>query len=197
MAAEMVESLSNAILKAYPFDKEGTVVLDYACGTGSISRRLAPHCKTLIGADISQGMVDQFNKGLQDDGTLSEKMRAVRAELKGEETELEGMKFDLVLCTLAYHHIADIMATTRILAFFLKPGGTLLVIDTPALDMSAVPTDFVPTIAHKGGISEAAIKDAYDAAALRDFRCVAFENPHYSPDLPLPKSLFVATGVKH
>lgn len=80
--------MCRAILQAYPFDKEATVVLDYACGTGKqsvqdlllvatkapspgiVARSLAPHCKTLIGVDISQGMVDEFNKGVQSHGAL-------------------------------------------------------------------------------------------------------------------------------
>ncbi|KAJ7491093.1 S-adenosyl-L-methionine-dependent methyltransferase [Mycena latifolia] len=193
MAAELAESVYNAILQAYPFNKEVTAVMDYACGTGIVSRRLAAHCKTLVGVDISQGMVDQFNKGVESHGIPSEQMRAVRVELKGEDTELEGMKFDVIICSLAYHHFADIAATTRLLAFFLKPGGTLLVIDAPTMDVSAMPAEFVPVIAHKGGISEAAIKAAYDGAGLANFRCVLFKGP--KGDM-MPEDMFVATGVK-
>ncbi|KAJ7778727.1 S-adenosyl-L-methionine-dependent methyltransferase [Mycena maculata] len=135
MAAELAEIVSAAILQAHPFDREATAVLDYACGIGIVSRRLAPHCKTLLGVDISQGMV-------------------VRAELKGEATELGGTKFDVVVCSPAYHHLADIAAATRVLASFLKPGGALLVVDFPAMDVDAihVPEDIAHTITHKGGL---------------------------------------------
>ncbi|KAJ7700863.1 S-adenosyl-L-methionine-dependent methyltransferase [Mycena rosella] len=193
LAPEMAQSVFAAILQAYPFDREATAVMDYACGTGIVSRRLAAHCKTLVGVDISQGMVDQFNKGVQSHGISSEQMRAVRAELKGEAGELEGTKFDIVLCSLAYHHFGDIAATTRLLAFFLKPGGTLIVVDFPTMDIAAVPADFVDVIAHKGGIPEAAIKEVYDGAGLGGFRYVLFKGP--KSDMH-PEEMFLASGVK-
>ncbi|KAJ6546828.1 S-adenosyl-L-methionine-dependent methyltransferase [Mycena capillaripes] len=192
-APEMAASVCNAILQAYSFDKEATVVLDFACGTGIIARGLAPHCKTLIGVDISQGMVDEFNKGVQNHGISTEHMSAVRAELKGEDTELDGIKFDVVMCSLAYHHIDDIATVTRLLTFFLKPGGTLLVVDYPTMDAAAVPEEVLPAIAHKGGISETAIKDVYDAAGLGKFQRVLFKGPK-SP--MHPEDIFLAKGVK-
>lgn len=58
-------------------------------------------------------MVDEFNKGVQNHGALplslirksihrrpgisTEQMSAVRVELKGEDTELDGIKFDVVM----------------------------------------------------------------------------------------------------
>ncbi|KAJ7348928.1 S-adenosyl-L-methionine-dependent methyltransferase [Mycena albidolilacea] len=192
-AKEMAASVCKAVLEAYPFDKEATVVLDYACGTGIVARSIAPHCKTLIGVDISQGMVDEFNTGVQDHGIPVEKMRAVRVELKGEETELEGIKFDVVMCSLAYHHIEDILAVTRLLTFFLKPGGTLIVVDYPEMDATAVPKEALPMIAHKSGISEAGIKAAYDGAGLGNFQQVLFKGPKSGMH---PEDIFLAKGVK-
>ncbi len=117
---------------------------------GLISQGLAPYCKTILGVDISQGLVDYFNKRVGDQGIPSEEMRAVCVELKGEEGELGGMKFDVIVvsrsslfywqkrtcedvplnqCAQAYHHLPSIEDTTKILVHFLKPGGTLMVVD--------------------------------------------------------------------
>ncbi|KAJ7771439.1 S-adenosyl-L-methionine-dependent methyltransferase [Mycena metata] len=192
-AAEMAESVCKAILEAYPFDKESTMVLDYACGTGIVARGLAAHCKSLLGVDISQGMVDEFNKGIREHAIPAGQMRAVRAELKGEESELEGAKFDVVLCSLAYHHIEDVVAVTRTLALFLKPGGSLIVVDFPTMDVAVVPQEVVHSIAHKSGISESTIKEAYDGAGLGDFHQVFFKGPK----TPMhPEDIFLAKGVK-
>ncbi|KAJ6500706.1 S-adenosyl-L-methionine-dependent methyltransferase [Mycena sanguinolenta] len=192
-AAEMAASVCNAILQAYSFDKEASVVLDYACGTGIVARGIAPHCKTLLGVDISQGMVDEFKKGVQDHEISAGKMRAVRAELKGEDTELEGIKFDVVMCSLAYHHFGDIAAVTRLLTFFLKPRGTLIVVDYPKMNAAAVPVEALPVIAHAGGITEAALQEVYDGAGLGDFQWVLFDGP--KSDMH-PEGLFLAKGVK-
>jgi hypothetical protein len=62
-----------------------------------MSRDLAPRVNTIVGVDISQGMVDQYNKRANDLGVLPEKMTAVCAELKGEEGELDGRKFDVIV----------------------------------------------------------------------------------------------------
>jgi hypothetical protein len=60
---------------------------------------------------------------------------------------------------------------TRILTFFLKPGGTLIVVDYPEMDATAVPKEALPAIAHKSGISETGLK------AARDFQQVLFKGP--------------------
>ncbi|TFK45624.1 S-adenosyl-L-methionine-dependent methyltransferase [Heliocybe sulcata] len=128
-AIELTTKVANAMLKKFKFDEDSTVVMDYACGTGLISRILAPHSKKIVGVDISQGMVNRYNLRVSNQGIPPEEMQAVRLELKGEEGELDGTKFDVIVCSMAYHHFPDIDDTTRILVNFLKPGGRLMVAD--------------------------------------------------------------------
>lgn len=56
-----------------------------------MSRRLASEAKSIVGVDISQGMVDMYNERAQG-GDL----KAVRLELKGEAGELDDRKFDVI-----------------------------------------------------------------------------------------------------
>lgn len=86
--------------RQYMFDEDRTSVLDYACGTGQISRELAPYARRIVGVDISQGMIDQFNKRLYEQGVPPEEMSAVRAQLRGVEGELEGERFDVVVVSI-------------------------------------------------------------------------------------------------
>ena len=67
---------------------------------GLISKYLFPHVKTIVGVDISQGMVDQYNLRIQREGIPLEKMRAVRAELEGKAGELDDMKFDVIVVSV-------------------------------------------------------------------------------------------------
>jgi ubiquinone/menaquinone biosynthesis C-methylase UbiE len=110
-------SCGRAMLDAYKFKEGETVVMDYACGTGQlmlllthislslinlyfpglISKELIPHVKSILGVDISQGMVDQFNLRVKNEGISPDKMRAVREELQGKDGELDGMKFDVIV----------------------------------------------------------------------------------------------------
>jgi cyclopropane fatty-acyl-phospholipid synthase-like methyltransferase len=62
-----------------------------------MSRLLAPHAKEIVGVDVSQGMVDQFNKRVEEENISREAVYAVRAELKDDESELDGKKFDLIV----------------------------------------------------------------------------------------------------
>ena len=63
---------------------------------GLVSKELVPHVKSILGVDISQGMVDQYNKRNQTEGIPLEKMHAIRCQLEGKEGELDGSKFDVI-----------------------------------------------------------------------------------------------------
>ena len=60
-----------------------------------VSQQVIPYAKSILGVDISQGMVDLYNKTGKKEGF--EGMKAVLAHLKGEEGELDGQKFDVIL----------------------------------------------------------------------------------------------------
>lgn len=78
---------------------------------GFISRQLAPEAKTLVGVDISQGMVDEYNHRVMNQGIPPEEMHAVCVELKGEDGELEGARFDVIVVGIIWamssRHSAD------------------------------------------------------------------------------------------
>ena len=64
--------------------------------SGLISKELAPYAKSIVGVDISQGVVDRYNLSVSNQGIPPEEMRAVCAELKGGDEELDGLKFDVI-----------------------------------------------------------------------------------------------------
>jgi len=70
-------------------------VLNTKRSTGLVSQQVIPYAKSILGVDISQGMVDLYNETGKKEGF--EGMKAVLAHLKGEEGELDGRKFDLIL----------------------------------------------------------------------------------------------------
>ncbi|KAG7453119.1 hexaprenyldihydroxybenzoate methyltransferase [Guyanagaster necrorhizus] len=164
------QRLAQSIQRAYPFNEESTTLLDFACGTGLMSRQLAPHCKSILGIDISQGMVDKYNTRVHNQGIPPEDMRALCIDLKGEEGELDGSKFDVVLCAMAYHHLPFPQETTKRLTFFVKPGGTLLVTDYQAEnDDAAFPNAHADIVPHKTGFKEEQMKEMFDRAGLDAF----------------------------
>lgn len=64
---------------------------------GLISRELAPYAECIIGVDITQALVDIYNERVANQGITPNEMRAICVELKGEEGELDGLKFDVIV----------------------------------------------------------------------------------------------------
>lgn len=190
---------------------------------GLLSKEIAGHTKLLVGVDISQTPVDLFNEHVSNQGIPQEEMRAVCIELKGEEGELDGLKFDVITvglfafkisamfatstmlffpqCAASYHHFESIDTITKTLAFFLKPSGVLFVVDiTPkesegssAPDQALFPEKYRHVVAHHHGLSEGAMKAAFDGAGLTSFS--------FEPISPVQihehdAILFIAKGVK-
>lgn len=96
-AIELTNRLAPHILSRYPFNEDETTLLDYACGTGLMSRKLSPDVKSIMGVDISQGMVAQYNLRVSNQGIDPDEMKALCVELKGEVGELEDRKFHVVV----------------------------------------------------------------------------------------------------
>ncbi|KAI8974257.1 S-adenosyl-L-methionine-dependent methyltransferase [Trametes punicea] len=162
-----------AMRNAYPllFDEDTTEVLDYACGTGMLSQALCPYVKSIVGVDISQASVEQYNVNASNQGLTPEEMKAVCVQLKGEPGELDDAKFDVVVCCASYHHFPSIEETTQVLVHFLKPGGSLLV-----TDIKAAPDGhelFKEThhhiVAHTHGLTEESMRRAFEGAGLAQF----------------------------
>ncbi|KIJ23510.1 hypothetical protein M422DRAFT_131079, partial [Sphaerobolus stellatus SS14] len=166
---DMFEQLGAVILRKANFDPEQTQMMDFACGYGAMSLQLAMHCKRIVGVDISQGMVGAYNKELPAAGFAN--TRGVCAELRPdvEENQLEGEKFDVIICARSYKHIADNVGITQALKSYLKPRGILLVLDIiTGKTRSTMP--LVPALmAHKDGYNEDDMKNIFDAAGLQEF----------------------------
>ncbi|KAG6831248.1 hypothetical protein H0H87_005814, partial [Tephrocybe sp. NHM501043] len=213
MKISMHKRTAARMREFYDFNEDITTVLEYACGTGLVSRQLAPYAKRIVGVDISQGMVDQFNLRVGNQGIAPEEMQAVCVELKGEDGELGDEKFDVIVvsrtqttqvpemkrlfkCASAYHHFPDIDNVTRILAHFLKPGGVLLVVDLTKhtgdghVHHPSIPEKFHHLVPHRGGLEESDMRKAFEGAGLESF---SFEDGLTARN---DAKLFLAKGSK-
>ncbi|KZS98852.1 S-adenosyl-L-methionine-dependent methyltransferase [Sistotremastrum niveocremeum HHB9708] len=196
--------VGEAILDAYDFIEEQTTVLEFACGAdlfpeqGFVFQILAPHCKSVLGVDISQGQVDEFNRRVENQGILPEEMKAIRGDLNGLGDIVGDIKFDLIFCASAYHHFSDIDAVTRGLAVFLKPQtGVLVVVDmlktehSASLHTSSKSSLSRQTVAHHGGFEAEEIEANFKQAGLADFEMeIAFEKEKGDKKLVM----FIASG---
>lgn len=99
----------------------GDIVLECACGTGAISRHIAPKCKALTATDVSTGMLKRTAKKCRKYPHVTVKY--------GEITRLDypGGSFDKVVAGNVIHLLADPLAALRELERVCRPGGKIIV----------------------------------------------------------------------
>lgn len=93
-------------------------VLDFGCGEGLLTRRLAAHAGRVTGVDVSPEMIARART------LATSPIDYVCGD--GLTVELGG-PFDLVTCFATLHHM-DLQAGLRRLGELTAPGGTLLVV---------------------------------------------------------------------
>lgn len=195
-AVECARRLAAAMLKVYPFAEGETVVMDFACGTGLISRELAPHAKSIVGVDISQNMVDMYNLSVHNQGISPDEMRAVCiSAIKEDEEHLKGTTFDVIVCANAYHHFTSIDNVTKCLVSYLKHGGSLLVADLIKGQSSqeAFPPNVDHIVPHRGGFTAEEIQNVFESAGLHNFSLTEATKAR-SRHATEPVTFFIARG---
>ncbi|KAF8531622.1 S-adenosyl-L-methionine-dependent methyltransferase [Gautieria morchelliformis] len=196
----LTSAVAAAILDAVAFDDRSTLVMDYACGSGGLSQKLASYCKSIIGIDIDQAAVDQYNNKVANQGIPSEEMRAICTNLHEHSGELNGQLFDVIVCSQAYHHFPSINATTCLLASFLKhQTGILLVSDLlkgPHEHEFRRPCSHTHNhhaVVHRGGLTENEVRGSFEEAGLVD---IDFEIVHTVKKDGRDVEVFMAQGVR-
>lgn len=158
-----------------------TTLLDYACGTGTISRALGPSVTSIQALDLSSNMVERFNEL----AALSEiapvrKARAIVGNLLTDQSppELDGPElhnFDVIAIGAALHHFDDPAKAIGRLAQRLKVGGVLLIVDFVEegdeggeAGHGRLPTGAEHTI-RKNGFNESEMREVMKDHGLGDF----------------------------
>ncbi len=113
-------------------------VLDVATGTGFTALAFAPLVQSVIGLDVSSGMLGQARKRAQELGIGN----ATFQEGPAEALPFPDDTFDLVTCRIAPHHFLDIQKFLIETARVLKPGGHLVLVDTTVPNASPETADW-------------------------------------------------------
>ncbi|KAF2843040.1 S-adenosyl-L-methionine-dependent methyltransferase [Patellaria atrata CBS 101060] len=119
-------------------------LLEIGCGTGLLSYLLLPHIATLLGVDVSAGMIAAFEAKLSIDKSRSSKLAAVCTYLESADdakvqdaarnlsrgSSSDGLyKFDVVISHLVLHHIPDLRNIFTVMFDILRPGGCVALTD--------------------------------------------------------------------
>jgi demethylmenaquinone methyltransferase/2-methoxy-6-polyprenyl-1,4-benzoquinol methylase len=106
---------------------EGARVLDLACGTGDLSRAALRLGFTVVGADLSAGMLAANSTA---DGANGAATPLVQAD--GSRLPFASAAFDGLVCGYALRNFTDLGATLAECARVLRPGGRLAVLEVDA-----------------------------------------------------------------
>jgi ubiquinone/menaquinone biosynthesis C-methylase UbiE len=110
------------------------ILLDIACGPGSLTLELAPHVATATGFDITPAMLDQARAAQQAKGIANIEW------VQGDAAHLpfaDGA-FSLVTCSTAFHHFENPGEILEEMVRVCRPGGRIAVSDvTPDADKTS------------------------------------------------------------
>jgi len=182
-------------------DEDSTLVLNYACGSGQVSRALTLYVAQLVGIDISPRMVEVYNTHASTQGLEPHEMRAV--------SSLQQEHFDLAVCSMAYHHFPLVEQVTRDIVEYLKPGGILAVADIAARVLHAadgvdvgvnesealpiIPAEYEHLVSHSHRFTEEYMRVLFEGAGLVNFTFDQFTSAKWhGRDI----DFFLATGTK-
>jgi ubiquinone/menaquinone biosynthesis C-methylase UbiE len=116
---------ASAVLDALQ-PQAGDVILDIGCGNARDITPMLQRGATIVGVDLSEGMIAQARRDLEAAG-----FSGVTLEV-GDATSLRfaDATFDKVVCSEVIEHIPDTDRAIAEMQRVLKPGG-LLVVSTP------------------------------------------------------------------
>jgi tRNA (cmo5U34)-methyltransferase len=120
----MAESIAEAMIQRLQL-RPDQVLLDYGAGTGLIALKLLPFVRKVVAVDTSQGMLDVLGEKLA-------KQKVANVEfLKGsvENTTVRFPAVDVIVSSMALHHVQDTEAAANVFWAALRPGGQMAIAD--------------------------------------------------------------------
>ncbi|KXH26648.1 methyltransferase [Colletotrichum simmondsii] len=104
-------------------------LLDYACASGGASWALSPYVDTILGIDIAPAIVQRYNDCAARLGYSPEQVHAIAGDLASDgELAAEG-EFDVVIISMALHHLDDPRGMLELLAKRVRPGGVVIAVE--------------------------------------------------------------------
>jgi 2-polyprenyl-3-methyl-5-hydroxy-6-metoxy-1,4-benzoquinol methylase len=161
---KLVKDVASAISKQVILTQEMDV-MDFGCGTGLLTFQIAHLVRSVTGVDRSQGMLDVFNKRI--DELKLNNVKALHLDLDKGDT-LSGA-YDLVMSNTTMHHIKDLKPLFHQFYNIIVPGGYLCIADLD-LDDGLFHTD--STGVFHSGFDRAAMRAVFTEAGFDNVKGV-------------------------
>ena len=119
-------------------------ILDLGCGTGLLLEHFADQFNELVGVDTSSGMLDVFKSrfGARANGLL--------LDLEKNDLPKGVGPFDVIISSMAFHHLSDPQAMLNKLKSYLRPNGKIFIIDLDEEDGTFHPDNIGMGVKHYG-----------------------------------------------
>ena len=106
------------------FNMSDSRVLDFGCGTGLLTEKLAPFCDHIVAVDTSERMIEVLETKVADRhiGNVTSLVMAVESCAVRNYPELSE-KFDFIVASSVCSFLPDYESTLQVLSFLLRPGG--------------------------------------------------------------------------
>jgi ubiquinone/menaquinone biosynthesis C-methylase UbiE len=120
-------------------------IADIGTGTGLLLVQLLPYAKQIDGFDNSQAMMNVLREKL-----ISNEIKNVETvTFNADKDELPENKYDLVVSSMAFHHIAETENILKKISKSLKIGGQIAIADLETED-GTFHSEMTDDIKHKG-----------------------------------------------
>ncbi len=123
----------SELIKKHLSHTSGIKILEVGCGTGLLGSQFLNHDNSLLGIDTSEGMLKVFSEKFNSNPLVSARL------LNLEEEELNNEKFDLIISSMAFHHLKNPAKMLAKLSGYLNPNGLIAIIDLDQEDGSFHP----------------------------------------------------------
>lgn len=177
------ELVGEAVAKAVAGIDRRLDILDAGCGTGKCAKYLKPFAATLVGVDLSGGMLARAKRTKSYDQLHKHELTAFLAE--------RPKTFDVVVSADTLCYFGELDGFAEAAATALRPGG-ILTFTVEALDEDATDNH---RIAHHGRYShkQSYVTAVLSAAALQVTAC---ETGQLRMESGKPVSGYIVTAVK-
>ncbi|MDH4186611.1 MAG: class I SAM-dependent methyltransferase [Nitrospira sp.] len=121
---KLAENVSTAIAQQVRLNPDMDV-LDFGCGTGLVTLRIAPLVKSITGADSSEEMLEVFKNKAIKQGQTNVSTRY----LDPDQTDSLPGQYDVIISSMTFHHVEHIDSLLAQLFQALNTPGYLCMAD--------------------------------------------------------------------
>lgn len=163
--AAMASSISLCMLTGLRLNDTMTAV-DFGAGTGLVTFEIAKRVKRITAIDSSVGMIDVIREKIENNGVKN--VDAMFYDIEKDPAVIDAV--DVIVSSMAMHHVKDIRKFAEKIYLMLKTGGQLAIADLEKEDGSF----------HDGN-STGVMHHGFDRNSLEsEFKSAGFSNIKFS-----------------